>query len=273
MASVALVLLLLGTAALVSYVASGVQDTIRRNIGFVVIMQRDSDIDQINMVKRCLASNKGVARYEFHSAESILAQESAAIGDDIAAMTDGNPFTAEFDVRLRPAYATIDSLNTISGLVASFPGVKEVVSDSDVIAGIDTTMRRLSILFSGLGCFMLIVSIALINNTVSLSIYGRRFIIHTMKLVGATASFIRRPFVLAGFSSGTISGVIAASALLAARYYAPQADATLAEMLPWDITCYIAGALPIAGALLCGITAWVAANRYLRASYDEMFLK
>ena len=273
MASVALVLLLLGAAAMGAVVAAGMQDSIRRNIGFVAIMHRDSDVEQVNMVKRCLAHNKGVEHFEYLSAESILAAESVDMGEDIAAMAGGNPFTDEFDVRLKPACATVDSLNAIINLVSTMPGVKEVVSESEVIAGIDRTMRRLSLILGGLGVFMLIVSVALINNTVSLSIYGRRFIIHTMKLVGATSSFIRRPFVLSGLTSGMISGLVSAGLLLVGRYYLPMVDGAIAEMLPWEVVIIIAVGMLAFGMLLCVSTAWVATSRYLRTSYDEMFLK
>lgn len=273
MASVMLVLLLIGIACLAGLVASGVQNDIRRNLGFVVVMQRDSDNDQLNMVKRFLLANKGVDRFEYKSAESILAHESEIMGEDIAAIAGGNPFTAEFDVRLKPSFATADSLASVSDIAATLPGVQEVVSESEIIAGIDTTIRRTGLVLGALGLFMLVVSIALINNTVSLSIYGRRFVIHTMRLVGATNGFIRKPFVGAAFASGLVSGFAAGLLLLAGRYYAPLADAVFDRLLPWTEVAVVAAAMPVAGALLCTLTAYLAANRYLRSSYDEMFMK
>lgn len=273
MASVMLVLLLIGIACLAGVVASGVENDIRRNLGFVVVMQRDSDNDQQNIVKRFLLANKGVESFEFKSADNILAHESELMGEDIAAMAGGNPFTAEFSVRLKPGFATVDSLTAVSDIAATLPGVEEVVSESEIISGIDTTMRRAGLVLGGLGLFMLVVSIALINNTVSLSIYGRRFLIHTMRLVGATNGFIRRPFVGAACASGLVSGFAAGLLLLAARYYLPTVDATFNRLVTWTDVAIISAAMPVAGALLCSLTACVAANRYLRASYDEMFMK
>lgn len=273
MASVMLVLLLIGIACLAGVVATGVQNDIRRNLGFIVVMQRDSDNDQQNIVKRFLLANKGVESFDFKSADNILAQESELMGEDIAAMAGGNPFTAEFSVRLKPGFATVDSLTAVSDIAATLPGVEEVVSESEIISGIDTTMRRAGLVLGGLGLFMLVVSVALINNTVSLSIYGRRFVIHTMRLVGATNGFIRRPFVRSACASGLVSGFVAGLLLLAARYYLPTLDATFNRLVPWTDVAVISASMPLAGALLCSLTACVAANRYLRASYDEMFMK
>ncbi len=273
MASVMLVLLLIGIACLAGVVATGVQNDIRRNLGFVVVMQRDSDNDQQNIVKRFLLANKGVESFDFKSADNILAQESELMGEDIAAMAGGNPFTAEFSVRLKPGFATVDSLTAVSDIAATLPGVEEVVSESEIISGIDTTMRRAGLVLGGLGLFMLVVSVALINNTVSLSIYGRRFVIHTMRLVGATNGFIRRPFVRSACASGLVSGFVAGLLLLAARYYLPTLDATFNRLVTWTDVVVISASMPLAGALLCSLTACVAANRYLRASYDEMFMK
>ena len=153
------------------------------------------------------------------------------------------------------------------------PGVAEVNSETAVIEGVDAMVERTTIVLSGLALLLLIVSIALIGNTVSLSIYGRRFIIHTMKLVGATPGFIRRPFVLAGMRDGFLAGVGASTVILALRYYVPQLEPMCAELLSWESTAAICAGMVIIGSAITALTALVASNRYLRASYDEMFLK
>ena len=230
MVSVALVLVLLGMAAIVGIAGAQLRTQVKRNIGFVAIMEKDCSTEQVNAMKTCLLSQPAIKSFVFSSADEILASESEYMGQDIAAI-------------------------------------------ADVIEGVDAMVRRTTLVLAGLAIILLLVSIALIGNTVSLSVYGRRFIIHTMKLVGATPGFIRRPFVLAGLRDGFIAGVAASALIVALRYYAPSLDPMFDELVGWPATAYICTGMVLLGAVLTSLTALVAANRYLRASYDEMFLK
>ena len=273
MVSVALVLVLLGMAAIVGIAGAQLRTQVKRNIGFVAIMEKDCSTEQVNAMKTCLLSQPAIKSFVFSSADEILASESEYMGQDIAAIADGNPYSSEFDVKVRPAYSSADSIAAISAFIADMPGVAEVTNESAVIEGVDAMVRRTTLVLAGLAIILLLVSIALIGNTVSLSVYGRRFIIHTMKLVGATPGFIRRPFVLAGLRDGFIAGVAASALIVALRYYAPSLDPMFDELVGWPATAYICTGMVLLGAVLTSLTALVAANRYLRASYDEMFLK
>lgn len=271
--SVCLVLLLLGTAALVGMAGSRLRDAMRASIGFVLVMERECPQATADMLKRRLLADAAVERFSFASADDILAVESESLGDDIVEMLGANPYSGEFDVKLKAPYANGDSVAVLAASYATAPGVRQVIAESDFIDDVDATVRRIGIVLGALALVLLVVSIALINNTVSLSVYGRRFIIHTMKLVGATASFIRRPFVLAAFGGGLCAGAVAAGVLVAARWYLPGVYYPVAALLPWSRVAVVAAALVVLGGVLCGATAFFAANRYLRASYDEMFLK
>lgn len=273
MVSVALVLVLLGLAAMIGLAGATIQDEVKRNIGFVAVMDKECTAEQLNAMKTCLLSQPAVKSFAFSSAEDILASESEYMGQDIAAIADGNPYSSEFDVKVRPAYASADSIASFAAFIADMPGVQEVNSESTVIEGIDTTVRRVTMVLSVMALVLLVVAVALIGNTVSLSVYGRRFIIHTMKLVGATPGFIRRPFVVAGLRDGFIAGLLASAVIVAFRYYAPRVDPIAHELVSWQLVAIVCGAMVLAGAIISSLTALVAANRYLRASYDEMFLK
>ncbi len=273
MVSVALVLVLLGLAAMIGLAGATIQDEVKRNIGFVAVMDKECTAEQLNAMKTCLLSQPAVKSFAFSSAEDILASESEYMGQDIAAIADGNPYSSEFDVKVRPAYASADSIASFAAFIADMPGVQEVNSESTVIEGIDTTVRRVTMVLSVMALVLLVVAVALIGNTVSLSVYGRRFIIHTMKLVGATPGFIRRPFVVAGLRDGFIAGLLASAVIVAFRYYAPRVDPIAHELVSWQLVAIVCAAMVLAGAIISSLTALVAANRYLRASYDEMFLK
>ncbi len=273
MVSVALVLVLLGLAAMIGLAGATIQDEVKRNIGFVAVMDKECTAEQLNAMKTCLLSQPAVKSFAFSSAEDILASESEYMGQDIAAIADGNPYSSEFDVKVRPAYSSADSIASFAAFIADMPGVQEVNSESTVIEGIDTTVRRVTMVLSVMALVLLVVAVALIGNTVSLSVYGRRFIIHTMKLVGATPGFIRRPFVVAGLRDGFIAGLLASAVIVAFRYYAPRVDPIAHELVSWQLVAIVCAAMVLAGAIISSLTALVAANRYLRASYDEMFLK
>jgi len=267
------VLVLLGLAAMIGLAGSRLQDEVRLNLGFVVVMDKESSYEQTNAVKTCLMSQRGVENFAFSSADEILAQESEFMGEDIASISGGNPYSSEFDVKVRPAYAYTDSVASLSAILSDMPGVSRVTSESAVIEGVDTMMRRSTILLGMMALLLLVVAIALIGNTVSLSVYGRRFIIHTMKLVGATPGFIRRPFVVAGIRDGAIAGIIASAACTGLWYYVARLDAMVSELIVWQDLTIIGIAITIIGAIMTSLTAMIAANRYLKASYNEMFLK
>ena len=149
----------------------------------------------------------------------------------------------------------------------------EVVTESAVIEGVDSMLKRVGAVLLIVAAILLAVSVALINNTISLSIYARRFVIHTMKLVGATGGFIRRPFVMSGMVSGLIAGLAASAFLCGIRFYVERLDTAIARTLPWEWVALVCVLLTLLGMSICVITAAVATNRYIRASYDEMFLK
>ena len=152
----------------------------------------------------------------------------------------------------------------------------------DVIADGMKTSIKLGLIaaFAALGCgivlgcvaaILLVISFVLINNTVSLSIYSRRFVLRTMKLVGATPSFIRRPFVRTGISNGAIAGLLASAVLAAIQAYAMEADAEIAELLSWTASGCVYAALVVLGAIICAGASWFAATRYLRLNYDSLY--
>ena len=236
-------------------------------------MERDGQQADVDMVKRRLLNDAAVESFAFKSADEIYASESENLGEEIADILDTNPYSSEFEVFVKPAYASADSLTLLTAAYMENPGVDNTISESELVEGVENALSRSGIILGMLALVLLVVSIALINNTVSLSIYGRRFIIHTMKLVGATPGFIRRPFIIAALEGGLVAGAVAGALLVLARYYAAHVDAYVASLLPWETTAVVAVAVCLFGGLLCAVTAYFAAGKYLKSSYDEMFMK
>lgn len=272
--SVTLVLLILGILGMTLVASHGLSDDIRSNMGFVVKLSPAASADDASRVKRLLGATPGLASYQFSSPESILAQESQLMGEDIESMLDGeNPFGAEFDVKVEPVYACADSIGALSAAISKDAAVEEVVTDSAVVDNVNSVLHRLSVVLLAVAIALLIISFVLINNTVSLAVYSRRFIIHTMKLVGATGAFIRRPFILAGIATGAIAAGVAIALLAALRAYAATFDPMVNLLLGWTDMAMIFIAMALLDILICALASTVATNRYLRADYDEMFMK
>ncbi len=271
--SVALVLLLLGVGAMAAIAGHSLAREVRRNIGFVIKMERPEAPETTADVKAALSHSPAVASFVYLSSEDIMAQESKFLGENFAEGLETNPYSAEFDVKLQQAYTVPDSVAMLAARFEAMPAVEEVLTESAVIEGIDSTLRRIGSVILGIAVLLMVVSVALINNTVSLSIYSRRFLIHTMKLVGATRSFIRRPFIGAGALNGLFAAAIACAVVAGVRVYGATFDPAVAELLPWWVVAVLCVILVVLGVGMCALTAAIATNRYLKSGYDEMFLK
>lgn len=269
--SVAMVLVILGMLAMSLTASHAVTSQIRSQMGFVIKMDPTATDGDISRMRARVSANPAFGAFTFSSAEEILAEESKLMGEDITSLLQSNPFGAEFDVKVKPAYANSDSIRMLSTSMILDPTIEDIVTQTEVVDAISNALRRLTLVLVGIAVALLVISFVLINNTVSLAVYSRRFIIHTMKLVGATGSFIRRPFILAGLGTGAVSAAIAIAILGALRSYAAGYDASVSMLLPWELMWAIFAGVFAVGVLICAVAACVATNRYLRADYDDMF--
>lgn len=269
--SVALVLLILGVLALVAIAGNSGADMLRGNLGFIVKLERQAPESDVNRLKQFFTSSPAVESFVYSSAEEILASESQYLGEDIAALVDVNPYGAEFDVKVAPSYANVDSIEALSASISADPAVSEVMTESAIVAAVNDAVDRMTWILLSIAAALLIISVVLIFNTVHLAVYSRRFVIHTMKLVGATGAFIRAPFLRAGAINGLISALIASLLLIVALLWGASLDTLLeASFTPARCLPVFIG-LFVAGVLICTVSSAFATNRYLRADYDNMF--
>ncbi len=272
--SVAFVLLILGIAGAMGIAARNVSDSIRENLGFTITFTDDATAAQVADVKAKLSSAPQVASYLYLSPEQILKEEEKNLDADIVEMLGVNPYTPEFSVKISPRYASGADINALATQFSAMPGV-ESVKVVDYIDNVNSAISTLTIVLIVIALALIIISFVLINNTVRLTIYSSRFILHAMRLVGATPAFIRRPIIRGNILNGLLSAVIAVALLLAMRWYADsQSDVIqidLNTLLPIvDLIPIIAG-MALAGMLICGVAAYFASTKYLRQSYDDLF--
>ena len=269
--SVGMVLLILGIVGCAAFAAGNITRHIRENLGFNMVMRMDADMTQINDMKRRLTSSDFVSSYDYMSPEEILEQENAYLGSDIVELVGGNPYQPEFSVRVKAQYASVDSLEKITAPLRVTDSVEKITVHTEMVESINSNIGSLSLVLIALAGALLIISFVLINNTVRLTIYSARFLLHTMKLVGATNAFIRRPIVIGNMLNGILAAAVAILLLCLLRIYATSIDPDLELALPWSDMMLLFPAIIAGGILICGTASWLATNKYLRQKYDDMF--
>ncbi len=271
--SVTMVLLLLGVLGVIAVGVDTAVRQIRESMGFVVVMQADSTEVNTSALASRLSKEKYTQQVTVVSAQQVLERWQALVGpeEDIRSLLDGeNPFTAEVDVKVTARYSHTDSLDKIAKTVENLPGVESVRVSSDMIKSVQGSISNILILLGASALILLLISIILVNNTVRLAIFSRRHSIYTMQLVGATAAFIRRPIVLQKVLDGMIAGIIAAGLLAALLIWGETDRGNLRSLFGLAHSWWVLASLPLAGMVLCGVTSWLAVDKYLRRSQDEL---
>lgn len=269
--SVSLVLVLLGMMTMALVASHGIANDLRSKVGIIVKMLPSSADVEVNRVQRMISSQNGVASYEYSSPEKILDDESAIMGEDLSEILDQNPFGGEFEIKVFPVYAEIDSIERIASILAQDPAVDEIITPTEVVGSVNSVLHRISYILLVSAMALLVISIVLINNTVSLDVYSHRFVIHTMKLVGATGTFIRRPFFVTALVTGIVAAAVGIILTTAVRAYSATFDPIVEIVLSWANMAWIYVGMFFTGPIICIGASLIATNRYLRATYDDMF--
>lgn len=269
--SVALVLLLLGMVASLGLAARSITTDIKEHMGFDVVLSENASLDRVNEFKQLFTDAPYVASFRYFSPEQANDTWREEMGENLTELLDVNPFLPEFEVNVKAAYAEPDSLDAIVLPLSQMPDVYQINTHSEVAEQVNRNMSTLMWVLSVAALALLPISFVLINNTIRLTIFSRRFMIHTMKLVGASRGFIRRPFILSNLLQALIASVVA-SALLGAMYvYVWSLDRSLHSVLTEQMLLWVCGGMLVAGILLCLFAAMFATQRYLTRSYDELF--
>ncbi len=269
--SVSLVLVLLGVVAMTAICGHNGSKLLSSNIGFVVKIDREADsLTVVNLTQR-LAGAPFTRESKYSSPEAILAEESKYIGEEAIALVDENPYNAEIEVKVKEYYASPDSVASLAARVQAYDGVEEVLAQTAVLRTVNTNLHNLMLILLIVAAALLAISLVLINNTVYLSVYSRRFTINTMRLVGATPGFIRAPFVKAGAVTGLIASLVAIALLVPFKLYLCGIDPMIADLLPLSEEIMVYVALLLLGTAICAGASAVATTRYIRVDYDDMF--
>ncbi len=269
--SVALVLLILGIISMLGLAAKTATDGIKQNMGFVVELSDDVSPETLEQFRQMWLTAPYASGFSYISAEEALKQETELIGEDILQIMEVNPYHAEFEVKMTPRYADGDSIRKIAARLEGDPRVAKVRTDPVMVESVNSGINNIIMVLSVIAAALLLISFVLINNTVRLTVYSKRFLIHTMKLVGATGGFIRKPFLVSNVINGVIASILAILALTGLFYYIKSLNPAIDEAISWNYVTYIFTGLVVVGIVICAATAAFATNKYLRADYDDMF--
>lgn len=262
--SVTLVLLLLGVVGYILINAYSSTSAVRSELRFSVMLSDTVTQAQRSYIERQMGLHPAVATWRYISADEAAKDFQAYIGNDFVGFLGENPLPAAYELTLNPGYTDAADLVGLEKECASWSGVEEVVYQQKIVEAVMRNLNRLNYILLGLGGFLLLVTVMLISNTLRLAVAARRQAIATMKLVGATPGFIRRPFVLRSFTQGVAAGVLASGLLYLF------ADG-LSEVMPdvklvsdRDTFALLFSAMILAGVVICTTFTALAVNRYVR---------
>lgn len=274
--SVALVLIIIGLCTTIGIAVQRATKAVGDNTTILVTMLPGTDPLRTNELRRQFNSTPWIAGYDFADAKKVLSREveimDAETREGLDLLPD-NPFGDEFVIRLAEGWRNGDSIRTVVRRLSDLDDVDMVSADATAMGQANEGLERIVLYLAIFALVLLVISIALINNTISLSIYSRRFNIHTMKLVGATNGFIRRPFVRAGMLTGAFAGLLAAIVVCGIQTYLLYNDTLVGVWITSDDIVITAIAIIVAGALIARAAAWCSATNYLKKSYDTLFKK
>lgn len=269
--SVALVLLLLGIIAFLGILANTFSKELKENIGFSVVLQSETTPEQVAAMDKMWKASPYVSDVKFISKEAALQNWQTETGENLVELFGVNPLNAEYEVYVKAEYANLDSLQVIERQLKAITFVDEIAMHKSEVDAANRNISNVALVLFVIAVLLMLISFVLINNTVRLTVYSRRFLIHTMKLVGAKPGFIRRPFVISNMLNGLIAAFVSMLFLLGVYLFLQNIDeALVVSFSALEIVAVFAG-LIVLGVLICGLAAFLAADKYIRLSYDDLF--
>lgn len=269
--SVTLVLVLLGAVIFFSQLMRDVSRSMRENLVVTVMMSDDATDAQTMDFAKYLESQIYVADVTLVSSEQALKEQTEAMGTDPSEFIGVNPFTASIDMHMVADYANSDSILKVTHSLKDNKIVSDIVYQKDLIDQVNGNVNRITLVLLALASLLCFVSIVLINNTVRLSIYSRRFLIHTMRLVGASWGFIRRPFMARAFWMGIAAGVFANGILGVGIKLLMDFDATIQPFINIQMLGITCGAVFAVGMIITMFSSLITVNHYLNMREEKMY--
>jgi cell division transport system permease protein len=271
--SIALVLFLLGIVGFLILNANSIRKFVKENIAVNIELKeglRDADIQQF---RKIVDAKKYTNSTDFVSKEEAAMETQRVLGEDFIEFLGYNPLPATIKLKLKAPYANPDSIFYLEKELAEYEQVSDIYYKKTLIHEINDNVKQISLVITAFSVLLLLVALALINNTIRLRVYAKRFLIHTMQLVGASRGFIRKPFLWTGVAHGALASLIAISLLIAVLYIAEQQVSEIIYLMELEVLGMLFGAVIFLGIVISLISTFFAVNRYLNISKDELYYR
>lgn len=269
--SITLVLVLAGTGGLAAINAAGMRDYFRENLSLSVIFDASVSEENAKSLTEILAVMDFVKSTDFISQERGTQEMKDILGEDFLDVFDFNPVPLSADIHLKSEYVNPDSLESIEAKIMLNPGIREVVWERTLIEVVSQNLEKIGVVLLIVISLLLFISFFLINNTVRLNVFSKRFTIHTMKLVGAKGSFIRKPFLNHAIVQGLISGILASGILWTILFFIKKDFPQIHDMMDPLLLIYLFAGILLSGIMLCVISTVLVLNKVLSLPADDLY--
>ena len=270
--STAMVLVLLGLVIFSVLVARNTSEFVKENLVVTVMFEQDMTTPEGSQLCAHLKTRPYINHLDFISKERALKEQTKVLGTDPTEFTNGeNPYLPSADITLKADYANNDSLRWIAAELKKYPKVSDITYQKDLVESVNRNLAKVSIVLLVIASLLTFVSFSLISNTVRLGVYARRFSIHTMKLVGASWGFIRRPFLgqaaLIGVIAALLACAVLGSGIYAVYYYAPD----MMAVITWQVIAITAATVLLFGILITVFSATISVNKFLKMKAGDLY--
>ncbi|MEG0890304.1 MAG: permease-like cell division protein FtsX [Bacteroidales bacterium] len=269
--SISLVLLLVGAFGAIAINARQVSDYFKENVKISAILKENIKDDEAIKFQKRLNFLPAVKKTQYISKEQGTKEMKELLGQDFLDVFETNPVPISIELSLKANYFVGDSLEILKAELLEMPPVAEVSYQDSLVEILNKNMERIGFIIMAFILLLLFVSFVLINNTVRLNVYSKRFSIYTMRLVGATKSFIRAPFLVKAVFQGLLSGLLAAIALTGIFYFIRSEFEQLFSIFSMEMLAILLVGLVLLGMMICTICTFFVVNRLVTLSNDELY--
>lgn len=269
--STALVLILVGLVVLSVLSARNLSKVVKENLTVTLVLSEEITEPEVAQMKKSLEGKRYVQHVKYISKEQVLAEETKALGYDPTEFVGVNFYTASLELNLKSDYANRDSMKWIGAELKKHQKVKEVDFQQDLMDQVNDNIGKASIVLIVLAVLLSIISFSLINNHVRLGVYASRFNIHTMKLVGASWGFIRRPFIWRAIVIGLVAAIIAILVLGGGVYAWYTKSPDILIVMTWEVLAITAGVILLFGLIITTFCSYVSVNKFLKMKAGDLY--
>ena len=269
--STAMVLMLIGMVVLTGFTSRNLSSYVKENLTITMILQPDMNTEESSALCQRIRTLHYINSLNFISKEQALKEGTRELGANPAEFAGENPFTGEIEVQLKANYANNDSIRNIVQQLRTYRGVSDITYPQSLVESVNQTLGKISLVLLVIAVLLTIVSFSLINNTIRLSIYARRFSIHTMKLVGASWNFIRAPFLRRAVLEGLVSALLAIAVLGVGICFLYDYEPDITKVLSWDALVITAFVMLAFGVIIATFCSWLSVNKFLRMKAGDLY--